>query len=98
MNRVANNPVTISNKFDGGNITVIDSSNPNDIQLAIKPDNASDFFQWFYFRLDGGAGQRYRFRLVNAGEASFAEGWNNYQVCTSSERPPSIATANCILK
>jgi murein tripeptide amidase MpaA len=86
MNRVANNPVTISNKFDGGNITVIDSSNPNDIQLAIKPDNASDFFQWFYFRLDGGAGQRYRFRLVNAGEASFAEGWNNYQVCTSYDR------------
>ena len=45
--------ITISNNFDGGNIDVIDASDRLNIQLNIKPDNASDFFQWFYFRLEG---------------------------------------------
>lgn len=78
--------ITLSDHFDGGNINVIDSSDPSDIQLAIKADNASDFFQWFYFRLEGEVGQRCQLRIVNAGEASFADGWRDYAVCTSYDR------------
>ena len=80
------NNITISANFDAGNISVIDSSDPNDIQLVIRPDNASDFFQWFYFRLEGEVGQRCQIRILNAGQSSFADGWNNYQVCTSYNR------------
>lgn len=78
--------ITISDQFDGGNIQVIDSSNPADIQLAIKPDNASDFFQWFYFSLDGEVGQRCVIRILNASQSSYAQGWVDYQVCTSYDR------------
>ncbi|MFQ3198868.1 MAG: murein tripeptide amidase MpaA, partial [Paraglaciecola sp.] len=42
----------ISSNFDGGNIQVIHAENETDIQLSIQKDNQSDFFQWFYFKLD----------------------------------------------
>ena len=38
----------ISTRFDAGALTVTDLSNPADIRLALRPDNASDFAQWFY--------------------------------------------------
>lgn len=78
--------ITISNNFDGGSIDVIDASDRLNIQLNIKPDNASDFFQWFYFRLEGQAGQRCRINIVNAGQAAFLGGWEDYRVCTSWNR------------
>ena len=79
-------PVTITDHFDAGNIRIIDASNPSDIQLEIKPDNASDFSQWFYFRLDGEVGHKYVIRIVNAGQSSYTRGWNDYQVSTSYDR------------
>ena len=79
-------PIVISDKFDGGNISVIDASDPLNIQLAIKPDNASDFFQWFYFRLEGEVGQTCRVHIMNAGQASYTDGWKDYNVCTSYSR------------
>lgn len=85
--------LSITDHFDGGNITVIDASAPDNIQLGIKPDNAADFFQWFYFRLEGEAGQRYKIRIVNAGQCSFAEGWHDYRVCTSYDRQYWFRTA-----
>jgi len=79
-------PIVISDKFDGGNISVIDASDPLNIQLEIKPDNASDFFQWFYFRLEGEVGQTCRVHIMNAGQASYTDGWKDYAVCTSWSR------------
>ena len=76
-------PVVISSAFDGGNIQVINASDPLAIQLAIAPDNASDFFQWFYFRLEGEVGQRCQLQITNAGQAAYTEGWQHYRVCTS---------------
>ena len=35
--------------FDSGNIQVIDASDPRRIRLAIRPDLASQHFQWFHF-------------------------------------------------
>lgn len=80
------NSVIISDQFDSGNIDVIDSTNPKDIKLAIRKDNASDFLQWFHFRLEGNVGDRYKISIVNAGEASYANGWDGYKVCTSWDR------------
>ena len=87
--------ITISSNFDGGNIDVIDVSDPLNIQLNIKPDNASDFFQWFYFRLEGQAGQRCRINIVNAGQAAFLGGWKDYRVCTSWDRKDWFRTDTC---
>ena len=47
----------ISTQFDAGSVVVKDLSNPADIRLALRPDNASEFAQWFYFRLQGAAYQ-----------------------------------------
>lgn len=41
--------IVISDSFDGGNIEVVDASDPCNIQLKIKPDNASGFFNGFTF-------------------------------------------------
>ena len=46
--------ISISSAFDGGHIDIVDASDPDDIRLALADDNASDFKQWFYFRLTGG--------------------------------------------
>lgn len=80
------NNITVSDKFDGGNIRVVDASDPMNIQLEIRKDNASDFFQWFYFRLEGEVGQSCRIHIVNAGKASYLGGWSDYNVCTSWNR------------
>ena len=76
----------VSKNFDSGSINIVDSSKPNDIQLEIAKDNASDFFQWFHFSLTGEIGETYRFRLLNAGQSSYSKGWENYNVCTSYDR------------
>lgn len=75
--------ITISTQFDSGNIKVVDASDPSNIQLSIEKDNASDFLQWFHFRLEGGIGDRVTLNIINAGETSYNKGWEGYNVCTS---------------
>lgn len=82
--RLMNN-IVISDRFDGGNIDIIDISNPSDIKLSIKKDNASDFLQWFHFRLEGDIGQHCTINIVNAGQSSYPS-WQGYNVCTSWDR------------
>lgn len=75
----------ISSAFDSGNIKVIDKhSNP--VELAIRIDNQSDFYQWFHFRLEGEVGKQYPLRIANAGKAAYPAGWENYRVCASYDR------------
>jgi murein tripeptide amidase MpaA len=76
--------IAISSAFDGGNIEVRDTSDPADVRLAIRPDNASDFLQWFSFRASGTRNRR--FVIENAGKTSYPEGWNGYRVAWSSDR------------
>jgi len=78
--------LVISDQFDSGNIEVIDASNPQDIKLAIRKDNASDFLQFFHFRLEASIGERCKVSIVNAGESSYPSGWQDYNVCTSWDR------------
>lgn len=77
--------IQISSAFDGGNIEPVSVGRTDDIQLRIRKDTASDFFQWFYFRLTGARGEACRIRIVNAGEASYASGFEDYRACASED-------------
>ena len=76
----------ITANFDAGNIDVISLEDKGNIQLAIRPDVGGEFFQWFNFRLTGQVGKQYVLNIVNAGQASYLEGWENYQAVASYDR------------
>ena len=76
----------ITANFDAGNIDVISLEDKKDIQLAIRPDVGEEFFQWFNFRLSGEIGEQYVLNIVNAGQASYLEGWEDYQAVASYDR------------
>ena len=76
----------ITANFDAGNIEVINLEDKKDIQLAIRPDFGGEFFQWFNFRIEGEVGEQYILNILNAGEASYLEGWENYQAVASYDR------------
>ena len=76
----------ITSAFHGGNIIVQSANDPANIRLSIRPDNNSDFFQWFYYRVSGGKGQALHMVLDNAKDAAFTGGWDGYQACASYDR------------
>ena len=76
----------ITANFDAGNIEVINLDDKKDIQLAIRPDVGNEFFQWFNFRIEGEVGEQYILNILNAGQASYLEGWENYQAVASYDR------------
>jgi len=81
----------ITDNFDSGNIRVIDATDASNVQLEIKPDNQSDFYQWFHFKLQTeldakGERQEHILHLNNASNAAFVEGWDNYQAVASYDR------------
>jgi len=73
----------ISSSFDAGAIEVVSLADPQDIQLNIRPDNASGFAQWFYFCLQGAAGVPVRLNFLNAGQSAYPKGWSDYRVVAS---------------
>ena len=78
--------VRISSTFDAGAIEVIDTSRVEDLRLAIRADSHAEFRQWFYFRLQGGRGRPMTIRLVNAGQATYVDGWSGYNAVASYDR------------
>ncbi len=78
--------IQISHNFDGGNIIVKSAECVDDIKLEIRKDNGSDFYQWFYFRLSGAAGQDCRIGIENAGGSAYPAGWENYMARASYDR------------
>ncbi|MDO4434468.1 MAG: M14-type cytosolic carboxypeptidase [Alysiella sp.] len=76
----------ISTQFDGGAVIVKDLSNPEHIRLDLRPDNASDFKQWFYFRLQGAAYTPCKLHFENASQATYHYAWDGYQACASYDR------------
>lgn len=76
----------ISHNFDGGNIDVIEDSNAQNIQLKIRADANSSFFQWFYFRAHGLYEVPCSISIQNAGEATYPKGFENYDVVYSYDR------------
>ncbi|WP_427981801.1 M14 family metallopeptidase [Agarivorans sp.] len=76
----------LSDKFDSGNIESVDLSDPQNLQLAIKRDNQSDFFQWFHFRFEAELDKHYRFNIINAGQSAYPQAWKGYHVVASYDR------------
>ncbi len=70
--------------FDSGNIAVT-AIQGDEAELAIRPDNAGKWFQWFHFRVRGGAGRCLTLRLTNAGASSYPEGWPGYRARVSED-------------
>lgn len=73
----------ISSNFDSGNIEVVSLNENGKIDLKIRKDTNSDFFQWFHFRLTGALDIPCQISLLNAGESSYPEGWEDYHACAS---------------
>jgi murein tripeptide amidase MpaA len=69
--------------IDGGNIRVLDASDPRAVELALRPDTAAAFTQWFHFRVLGAQGERLVLRVANAGEATYPGAWEEYRACAS---------------
>ena len=76
----------ISSQFDGGNIECLDVSDPSNIQLRIRVDNQSDFYQWFYFRAANVRDLECRYLITNAAGAAYKKGWEGYQAVASYDR------------
>ena len=76
----------ISTQFDAGSIIVKDLTNPDNIRLAIRNDNAADFAQWFYFRLQGAAYTRCTMHFENAAQSAYPAGWEDYHAVASYDR------------
>lgn len=76
----------ISTQFDAGAIIVRDLSQPEHIRLALRPDKASSFKQWFYFRLQGAAYTPCVMHIEDAHEAAYPAGWDGYQAVASYDR------------
>lgn len=76
----------ITCNFDSGNIEIIKAEHPSDIQLAIRKDNQSDFYQWFHFRLNSPHPEPHTIRITNAGTSAYPDGWKGYQAVASYDR------------
>ena len=77
--------LSVTSPFDGGNIRTV-AIEGDRIDLEIVKDQSSDFYQWFYFRLTGGAGREVELRIVNCAGAAYPLGWQNYRACMSVDR------------
>jgi len=79
-------PIKISHQFDGGAIEIVRAEQPQAIELNLRKDSHADFMQWFYFRLQGARGQACRITFLNAAQATYVDGWQDYQAVASYDR------------
>jgi murein tripeptide amidase MpaA len=73
----------ISSNFARGTIDIVSIKDTGEINLNIRKDTNSDFFQWFHFRLTGALDKTCKISILNAGESSYPEGWENYHAVAS---------------
>jgi murein tripeptide amidase MpaA len=71
--------------FDSGNIDVLGIEGAT-ARLAIRRDNASDFFQWFHFRVSAPAGEEVVLKLTGLNASAYPGGWPDYDACVSEDR------------
>lgn len=78
--------IKISQNFDAGAIEVVRAEQVGEIELKLRKDSHADIWQWFHFRLQGARDQDAVIRITNAGEATYAKGWENYRAVASYDR------------
>ena len=77
--------VHVGSAFDGGNIVVVGGGGAA-WDLEVARDHASEFLQWFYFRVSGAAGVPLTLRIGNAGATTYPRGWLDYSARVSTDR------------
>lgn len=82
--------IEISSSFDSGAIEVV-AVDGDGADLAVRNDvaadgTASEFLQWFHFRVSGAERSGARLRIVNAGRTTYADGWRDYRAVASWDR------------
>jgi len=75
--------IKISQTFDSGAIDVVRADSAATIELKLRSDSHADIHQWFHFRLQGARGQACSMRFLNAGQATYAKGYEGYQAVAS---------------
>lgn len=78
--------MNVTSNFDSGNIEVVSIGEDGKIDLNIRKDTESDFFQWFHFRLTGAQHIKCKISILNAGTSSYPDGWEGYNICASYDR------------
>ena len=76
----------ITQNFDSGNIEIINCSSPKEIEVKIRRDSNSHFYQWFHFRLSGVRDKECKIFIRYAEGAAYPKGFQNYQVCCSYDK------------
>lgn len=79
------NSIFIDAAFDSGNIDVLGVDGAR-ARLAIRRDCASEFFQWFHFRVTAGAGHEVALKLTGLNASAYPGGWCGYNACVSENR------------
>lgn len=78
--------IQITSSFDSGNIGVISANDPGNIELNIRKDTNADTYQWFYYRVTGAESTKLRMKILNAGGASYPEGFEDYKARASYDK------------
>lgn len=76
----------ITANFDAGNIQVLAAESPESINLSIRNDNKSEFYQWFYFKLDSTPFIEHTISIGDLARSAYPEGWVDYQAVASYDR------------
>ena len=77
--------IQIDAAFDSGNIEVLSIGGAS-ARLRIRKDRESDFFQWFHFRVAGGAGRELTLKLTGLNASAYPGGWPDYNAAVSEDR------------
>lgn len=77
-------PARVDIDFPGGSIDVVKVPARGPIELALRTDTASDFRQWFAFRIEGAARPR-DLVITNASGSSFPSGWPGYRAMATTD-------------
>jgi murein tripeptide amidase MpaA len=75
--------IKISQNFDSGAIEVLRADSAANIELNLRKDSHADIHQWFHFRLQGARGEAVAMRIMNAGQATYAKGFEDYHAVAS---------------
>ncbi len=76
----------ITSNFDSGNIEVVSAERIDDIQLKIRKDNNSEFYQWFHFRLHCDSFEPHTLKITNVNTSAYPGGWADYKAVASYDR------------
>lgn len=76
----------ITSQFDSGNIGVIEATDPQNIKLVINPDNGSEFYQWFHFKLQSSRFVEHKIVITDLEKSAYPGGWPGYQAVASYDR------------